>query len=147
MGNNYSVSLWLNPGQLTGYTTTFFGAKNMDNWVSLLPEGNDGVNNNTMIWTASTSGWYNAGTDMQINTGEWTHLAFTVNNGRITIYVNGKQKFSGEGFPNVFTTADGTFGLGVNFWDVPYKGLMDELRIYHGELTADEIANLVEIKE
>lgn len=147
VGNNYSVSLWLNPGQLTGYTTTFFGAKNMDNWVSLLPEGNDGVNNNTMIWTASTSGWYNAGTDMQINTGEWTHLAFTVNNGRITIYVNGKQKFSGEGFPNVFTTADGTFGLGVNFWDVPYKGLMDELRIYHGELTADEIANLVEIKE
>ncbi|WP_328285299.1 LamG-like jellyroll fold domain-containing protein [Paenibacillus alkaliterrae] len=138
--STYSVSLWVNPDQLTEFTTTFFGARDTNNWVSLLPKGHGWVNNDTMVWSGTA--WYDAGTGMKIKAGEWSHLAFTVNNGSITVYVNGVQKFSRTGFPNVFTTADGSFSLGVNWWDTPYKGLMDELRIYETALTADEIAGL-----
>ncbi|MCF2940933.1 LamG domain-containing protein [Paenibacillus alkaliterrae] len=138
--NVYSVSLWLNPEQLTDFTTTFFGARDGNNWVSLLPRGHGWVNNDTMIWSGTA--WYDAGAGMKVKAGVWSHLAFTVNNGSIVVYVDGVQKFSGTGFPNVFTTTDGSFSLGVNWWDTPYKGLIDELRIYEVALPAEEIANL-----
>jgi arabinan endo-1,5-alpha-L-arabinosidase len=93
-----------------------------------------------MVWSGTA--WYDALTGMQIPRNQWTHLAFTVQDGTITVYVNGVQKFSRTGFPNVFTTTTGTFGLGVNWWDVPYKGLMDDVQVYDSALTADQIAAL-----
>lgn len=142
--NTYSVSIWLKPEALTDFTTSFFGAQDTNNWISLVPRtGLGGVNNNAMVWSGSTT-WYDAHTGTKLSTGEWTHLAFTVNNGSIALYVNGEQKFNRSGFPNVFTNTSGTFGLGVNWWDVPYKGLMDELQVYEGALSAQEIAKLAQ---
>jgi arabinan endo-1,5-alpha-L-arabinosidase len=136
--NRYSVALWVKPDQLTRFTTTFFGARDPNNWVSLVPMGP--VGDQTMVWSGTA--WYDAPTGMQIKAGEWTHLVLTVQDGTIKVYVNGVQKFSGTNFPNVFTTTNGVFSLGVNWWDVPYKGLMDEVRVYESALTADEIAAL-----
>jgi arabinan endo-1,5-alpha-L-arabinosidase len=138
--NTYTVSLWVNPDQLTEFSPTFFGAKNSDSWVSLLPKGHAWVNNASMVWSGTA--WYDAGLGMNIPVGQWSHLVFTVNNGALNVYVNGVKKFSGTGFPNVFTTNTGVFSLGVNWWDAPYKGLMDELRIYEVALTADQVASM-----
>ncbi|WP_416151886.1 lipocalin-like domain-containing protein [Salipaludibacillus sp. HK11] len=95
--SDYSVSLWVNPEELTTYTTTFFGARDEDNWVSLVPRGPDG-----------------------------------------------EETFVVSEFPNIFTTSGGSFSLGVNWWDPPFKGMMDELRIYDGAIDAEEIAELAE---
>ncbi|HEU5103960.1 MAG TPA: LamG-like jellyroll fold domain-containing protein [Roseiflexaceae bacterium] len=141
-GNIYSVALWVKPDQLTMFTTTFFGAKDPNSWVSLVPMGGDFVNQNTMVWSGTA--WYDASTGMQIPAGDWTHLAFTVQDGTIKVYVDGSQKFSGVNFPNVFTTTNGTFALGVNWWDTPFKGQIDELRIYDSALTAEEVAALAQ---
>ncbi|WP_313638894.1 hypothetical protein [Paenibacillus sp.] len=35
--NTYTVSMWLNPKQLTDATTTFFGAASINNWISFVP--------------------------------------------------------------------------------------------------------------
>jgi arabinan endo-1,5-alpha-L-arabinosidase len=139
-GDTYSVSLWLKPEELTTFTTTFFGARDSSNWVSLVPNGP--VGGNTMVWSGSR--WYDAVTGMTINKGEWTHLAFSVDNGTIHVYVNGVEKFTGTNFPNIFTSTDASFSLGVNWWDTPYKGLMDELRIYDGALSPAEISVLAQ---
>ncbi|MBD0382155.1 LamG-like jellyroll fold domain-containing protein [Paenibacillus sedimenti] len=139
--NKYSVSLWLKPEQLTMYTTTFFGAADPNNWVSLVPNGPAG--GNTMIWSGSTR-WYDAPTGLTVKTGEWTHLAFSVDNGTIIVYVNGVPKFTGTNFSNIFTTTNASFSLGVNWWDTPFKGLMDELRIYEGALTPSQVTNLAQ---
>lgn len=136
----YSISLWLKPQEISAFTTTFFGARDSNNWLSLVPNGP--VGGNTMVWSGSS--WYDAVTGMTINKGEWSHLAFTVDNGTIHVYVNGVEKFSGTNFPNLFTTADASFSLAVNWWDTPYKGLMDELRIYEGALSPSEISNLAQ---
>ncbi|WP_088102977.1 family 43 glycosylhydrolase [Halalkalibacter urbisdiaboli] len=137
--NTYSVSVWLNPEEITPFTTTFFGARDGNNWVSLLPAGwSDGK---TMVWSGS-SRWYDAVLDGQIGTNKWTHLAFTVDNGEIIVYVDGVQQFSGTDFPNIFTTSDASFSLGVNWWDVPFKGLMDDLRVYEGALSPTEVTEL-----
>jgi arabinan endo-1,5-alpha-L-arabinosidase len=143
--NTYSVSLWLKPEQLTAYTTTFFGARDTNNWISLLPKGHGWVNYDTMVWSGTA--WFDAGTGIKINSGEWTHLAFTVDNGNIKVYVNGIERFNKAGFPNIFTNTNGTFSLGVNWWDTPYKGLIDELRIYEVALSGDQIADLAEINK
>jgi arabinan endo-1,5-alpha-L-arabinosidase len=60
----------------------------------------------------------------------------------VNVYVNGVKRFSGAGFPNVFTSTTAAFALGVNYWDTPYKGSMDELRIYNTALTDAQVAGL-----
>jgi len=137
-GDAYSVSVWLKPEQLTMYTTTFFGARNPDNWVSLVPRGPAG--GQTMVWSGSA--WYDGAAGLTIPTGEWSHLAFTVDGGELVVYVNGEERFRGANFPHVFTVPDAVFALGVNWWDPPYQGLMDELRIYEGALQPYEVAAL-----
>lgn len=140
--NKYSVSLWLKPQQLTMYTTTFFGATDTNNWVSLVPNGPAG--GNTMVWSGSGR-WYDAPAGMTIKPGEWTHIAFSVDNGTIVMYVNGAPKFTGTNFPNIFTSTNASFSLGVNWWDTPFNGLMDELHIYDGALTPAQVNSLAEI--
>src|SRR5699024_6709118 len=50
----YTVSVWLKPEKLTQHTTTFFGSKDENHWVSLVPMGEDGE---TLVWSGSAS-WY-----------------------------------------------------------------------------------------
>ena len=138
--NSYTVALWVKPAQLTALTPTFFGARTPDAWVSLLPMGHGFVNGATMLWSGTA--WYDAGSGMNVPAGQWSHLAFSVNNGAVNVYVNGVRRFSGASFPNVFTTVSGVFALGVNWWDAPYKGAMDELRIYNRALSDAEVAGL-----
>ncbi|MBU7594304.1 family 43 glycosylhydrolase [Metabacillus halosaccharovorans] len=143
--NKYTVSFWLNPEELTDNTTTFFGARNSDNWVSIVPRGGDWVSNNTMLWSTNDGIWTDGNTNVKIPENEWSHFAFTVDNGKLDVYINGVNSYTQEGFGNVFTTTDGVFGLGVNFWDQPFKGKIDELLIYESmALSADEIASYVE---
>ena len=138
--NNYTVALWLKPAQLTAFTPTFFGARTTDSWISLLPRGHDFVNGASMLWSGTA--WYDAGLGMNIPVGRWSHLAFTVRNGAINVYVDGVKKFSGANFPNVFTNSSAVFALGVNWWDTPYKGSMDDLRIYGSALSDADVAGL-----
>jgi arabinan endo-1,5-alpha-L-arabinosidase len=139
-GNTYTVALWLKPAQLTAFSTTFFGARTTDSWISLLPMGHGFVNGASMLWSGTA--WYDAGLGMNIPVGRWSHLAFTVKNGAVNVYVDGVKKFSGAGFPNVFTTTTGVFALGVNWWDTPYRGSMDDLRIYGSALADADVAAL-----
>ena len=139
-GNHYTVAMWLKPAQLTAFTTTFFGARTGDAWISFLPRGHDFVGGASMLWSGTA--WYDAGLGMNIPAGQWSHVAFTVKSGAVNVYVNGAKRFSGTNFPNVFTTTNGVFALGVNWWDTPYKGSMDDLRIYGSALTDTEISSI-----
>ncbi|WP_157077283.1 family 43 glycosylhydrolase [Robertmurraya korlensis] len=46
--DSYSVALWLKPEQLTPFTTTFFGARDATNWLSLVPMG--WQSNDDLVW-------------------------------------------------------------------------------------------------
>lgn len=143
--NRYSVSLWLNPTELMQFSTTFFGAMTDVSWISLIPSGP--IDQETMLWSGSDlgTGWYDASSGMAIPDNEWSNVAFTVDEGVISFYINGELKFQGEGFPDIFTKSGSVFSLGVNYWDVPYKGLMDELLVYNDYvLTDNQIANYYE---
>lgn len=134
-GHSYTVSLWVKPEKLTTFTTTFFGATSQENWISLVPSGHEGVNHETLVWSGEQ--WYDAATGLKIKENEWSHIAFTVDDGNINIYVNGEKTFSGKDFPHVFTTPEAVFSLGVNYWDEPFQGYIDELLVYN-ELALSE---------
>jgi arabinan endo-1,5-alpha-L-arabinosidase len=137
---NYSFTLWLNPAALTAYSTSFFGWASTESWISLLPNG---FGEDTMLWSGTA--WYDAHTGEQIPLNTWTQLAVVVNGGDATVYINGEQKFSGSNFPDVFTPAETAhFALGVNYWDVPFAGMVDELKIYGEAVTAEDIVELYE---
>ncbi|WP_246281294.1 LamG-like jellyroll fold domain-containing protein [Saccharibacillus qingshengii] len=139
-GSSYSVALWVKPEELTSFTPTFFGAKDETHWLSLLPKGS--VGDQTMLWGGSAS-WYDGVTGLKIPAGKWSHLAFSVNEGTLTVYVDGERKFSGTGFPDLFAEgAESTFALGVNWWDAAFKGQLDELNVYQGALTPEQAAEL-----
>lgn len=138
---SYSVALWLNPAQLTNYSTAFFGYASASSWVSLVPRGHGGVGENTMLWSGTA--WYDAGIGQRVPLNSWSHLAFVVSSGNLKIYLNGQQVFSGNNFPNVFGTGGAPgFALGVNFWDTPFKGMLDEVNIYHEAITGEEVLQL-----
>lgn len=123
--NSYSISLWLNPEELTDYTPAFFGFGKDASWISIAPQA---VNGQTMVWSGEE--WYDGLTGGTIAVSTWSHIVLTVDNGAVKVYIDGVVKHEGEGFPNVFEGNTGQFALGVNFWDVAYKGMIDELKIY-----------------
>ena len=138
--DNYTVSLWLNTEERTQHSTSFFGAARDDKWVSVLPGGNSAFQNEAMVWSGVE--WYDASTGLKIEDGNWYNFTFTVNDGGIEVFINGEREFEGEGFPDVFSDTDSVFSLAVNWWDTPYQGLMDELKIYNQVLTDSEIKEL-----
>src|SRR5690606_12716213 len=124
--------------------TTFFGARATNSWISFIPSGHDNFDKAAMLWSGEQ--WYDAPTGFQLKPNEWTHVAFSVDKGKVDIYIDGVNKFSSTGFPNVFTTDDAVFALGVNYWDTPYKGFMDELLVYENMvLTEEEIQEYSEL--
>jgi arabinan endo-1,5-alpha-L-arabinosidase len=66
-----------------------------------------------------------------------------VNNSRLDLYLNGALVNTMNGFPDVFTPAAATqFALGVNFWDTPYNGLVDELKLYDEAIALENVQQL-----
>jgi len=138
--NQYVVSIWLKPEEITQFTSTFFGLRTVNDWVSLVVSGP--VNGNTMIWSGSNR-WYDVPAGFTIPVNEWSHVTFAVDEGYVVLYVNGQVVFEGTNFPDVFTTAESQFALGVNYWDVPFEGMMDDLRVFDNmTLTEEEVQEL-----
>ncbi len=139
-GSEYTVSLWLRPDRLTSFTTAFFGAASPESWVSLVPQGHTGVGGSTMLWSGTR--WYDAGTGQTLPLDQWSHVAFVVDGGSVVVYIDGVKRFQGTGFPDVFSSAGAQFGIGVNWWDAPFTGDVDELNVWSTALTAQDVAEL-----
>ena len=142
--HQYSVSFWLRPDVFTPFTTAFFGASNPSSWVSFVPSwGDDAV---TRLWSGTA--WYDADPGGRIPGGEWSHIVFTVDNGEVILYIDGEVRFTGQNYPNVFGSGQTTyFGIGVNHWDTPFNGAMDELKIYSDTIDAELVQQLYQEKD
>lgn len=143
--NDYSVSMWLKPESFTDYTSVFFAGASANAWLSYVPSmASTGL---TRLWANNGAFFDNAELDSRIPAKEWTHVAFTVdgtNGDVLKMYVNGELQLETGGFPRVFTVPGETneFALGVNYWDTPYNGAIDELKIFNGAISAEEIKAL-----
>lgn len=136
--HDYTISMWLNPSAVTNFTTTFFGAVDGENWISLMPSDGSQIK----LWANNGVYYDDAVTSVAATTNKWTHVAITVDEGTVTLYIDGEAKVSADDFPDIFSGNTNSFYLGVNWWDTPYNGMMDELKVYDNTLSADAIASL-----
>ncbi len=153
----YTVSFWMNPTAIQAFVPGFFAAVNefesaevpgeyySDQWINLLAQSWDG---NTMLWShyvdADNDRWFDGSAGIRINEGEWTHVAFSVNQGFVRVMLNGVEMFAGGNLTDMFTGAgnEGVFTLGTNYWDASFNGMFDELKIYDAAMVAEEVAAL-----
>jgi len=142
----YTVSFWINPATITPFTTGFFGAVNEQvdpnngfrfstQWLSFLPQSWDG---NTMLWSGSER-FFDGSAGRRIPAGVWSHMAFSVNRGVVSVYIDGVRRFNAGTLTDFFSARPGIFALGVNYWDAPFDGVIDELKVYEASLSAAEI--------
>ena len=137
--HTYAVSMWLNPAQLNKYVTALFGYASNSSWTSVLPGGQNDYEK-MVLWSGEA--WFDGRTDYVMPKGEWTHLAYTVNGGNVKVYINGEEQFSGGNFPDIFSVPTTKFAIGVNFWDTPFVGAIDELKFYDEAITAQDVVDL-----
>lgn len=137
--SRYSVTFYTYPTAHHEHSTLFFGARNPDQWVSVVPYGHTGQ---TMVWSGSES-WYDGPAPNRIELNEWHHLALVVDGEHLAFYINGELAYEGLGFNDYFSNGDAYFGLGVNHWDVPFEGYISDFKVYKGALAQNEIEDLI----
>lgn len=97
--------------------------------------------------------WQAGGTaelvDAEGNWAGWTNITYSVDAGVVTAYINGEKVDAVPGtlsadtaIINTVTDATRLF-IGVNAWDAPLNGAMDNLYIYDRALTQDDVKELI----
>jgi arabinan endo-1,5-alpha-L-arabinosidase len=144
---DYSIAFWVNPAASENHTSIFYaytGTGTSDAaWISIVPRLP--AQSAASIWShIQGSGGSHitaaAGT-APLTLNEWSHIAVTVASGVSTIYINGHAGTTlANPVHDVFSAGGANFLLGVNFWDAPFRGLIDELYIFDGKvLTQEEV--------
>ncbi|MBQ7573080.1 MAG: family 43 glycosylhydrolase [Clostridia bacterium] len=112
-------------------------------WVSIAPQGWQAtLDNGPMVWSRDVAGG-NAWNDLytadnkKFTLNAWHNVTVTAVGTAGTIYVDGTKIAEG----NIADVIDGTTKMfvGVNFWDTPLNGAVDNIRIYNSALTAAQV--------
>lgn len=168
VGETYTIAFWINPARFSNFGpfiqigSDLLSTNNTATWLNITKTDWDG-DSAPVIWSRNEAldawPWYqkayfSCGGGYQIPKNEWTHIAVTVDGSKpgmdpvlntevagtvhSQLYINGE--LFGEG-----PVAKGTFSgdakvyVGINCWDIIFKGLMDDIKIYDKVLTADEV--------
>lgn len=137
----YSISFWIKsedlnrkyPGILAKYETNHYGPYDFDLHY-----------NKANIWISDGHGGYSSiDSNTTIQQNKWTHIAYTVNYNKLRIYINGRLDITAT-IPIMTQNGDKvTIGrqslMFSPYYDLEFKGYVDEVRIYDRELTATEI--------
>ncbi len=145
---DYTILFWVNVGNFTNHTPTIFAYTNKG-WISFfVPKPWWRGEGEPAIWSSpEPQKWstYNVGSLISKDT--WYHIAIVVDGGVPSMYVNGSpvelESIEGIPLPDIFTEAsDCIVALGVNYWDEPFNGLIDELFIFDRPLKPHEIKTI-----
>ncbi len=145
---SFTISAWVNTAEKINFQPVFFAPVDFDNYVTSGTNYNDfasgGIVNYKTIWY-----WLDKNTscssslqDLPLNT--WTHIVLTFDDsGEAILYYNG-EVLSQRNIPDY---TSGTYEnmpiyLGINFFDVSFKGLMDDVAVYNRALSPIDVAAL-----
>ncbi len=124
---DYTIEAWIKPNQFSW----------LDGIVSRYQGGGYG-------WTVRLSSSYpynkvsfnESDANYILNTNEWYHIAAVNEAGVNTLYINGiPYAIAGSNLPNT----SGTIGIGVDYSERWWNGLIDEVKIWKTALTATQI--------
>ncbi|MGN0182093.1 MAG: family 43 glycosylhydrolase [Candidatus Ornithomonoglobus sp.] len=150
-GGNYTVSFDEYLIEDTQFSPWLFMINYTDNapdltdentkWISILHHSHfTDLTQAPLVWSrdASIGSWpfTYSGTNV-IGLNEWHNITVSVSGTACTLYVDGTKAAEGE-IVNIIDDTTRMF-LGVNAWDAPINGAIDNLRIYNKALSASQV--------
>ncbi|MBD2867129.1 LamG-like jellyroll fold domain-containing protein [Paenibacillus arenilitoris] len=135
--NEMTLSTWVYWRGGSQWQRIFDFGNNTNQYLFLSPRSG----NNTLRFAIKNGGGEQTVQTSQLAANQWVHVAVTLGGGSAKLYVGGELKATNNGV----TIKPGDFKPGVHyigksqFADPLYNGMIDEFRIYHSVLSADEI--------
>ncbi len=149
----YTLEAWIKPTGNTQYNYIIAkGAPNLQYTMELLnSQFNPAftLNGVTIDFTGASEYWSRLVLLNTLQTGVWTHLAITYKSGEgINVYINGNLAHHASA-SGLLTHVSGDLRLGVllnDTYQLYFKGLMDDVRIWKTALTADQIKSSMNVE-
>jgi len=146
---NYTISFAVKtatPNQ--GVTpAVFVGAKDqtVESWLAVKTGDWGSGSNGPMVWSKTDGSYYDlpAGDDAIVSSltaNTWANVAVVIDGAAGKIYVDGKKTYEGT-VAAVISSATKVF-LGVNAWDTPFEGAIDNLSIINTNIDAATVKAL-----
>lgn len=136
---------------LGSYSVAFFARLNefRGDYFEFISQGSSGgpgfyIGKNTANGFRLTDSWINPGIAM-IAVGEWHHIALSCDatDNISTLYIDGSAAGSlGNSFPTTPAGSNTRLGRQFSPYDEFFPGDLDEVRVYSGALSADEVLAL-----
>ena len=140
---NFTMEALVRPNKFGRLISTLMGIEGH----FLLRFGDSGIPDNQLQVACNTN---RTNSDLQVQTGVWTHIAVAFDNGNVTVYMNGVPKLSenvGRSSVNLgakhHNEEDGSrvFWIGYSYaGDRYFDGDISEVRIWNRTLTKEEIS-------
>lgn len=149
IGSAYTVSCWVKPDGTIAENMPILalGYHTPEYWTAVA--GNKTGTNTCKIWTNdkvnSKFAWSTLGT-VTIPSGEWSMLTLSQNGGTLSMYLNGNL-IGTAAAPEIMTGENAAIDLGVNNWDTPFAGQVDDVSVYNTSLTAAQVRYLYDGKD
>lgn len=146
IGENYTVSCWLNPEQNVAANTPalFLGNDTPEQWVAVSGDSSDTFK----VWTNETKdsqfNWKMV-TSLTIPAAKWSMVTLTQSGNELKAYVNGNLIGSGTA-SKALAGENQDIYLGVSKWDPAFTGLVDDTVIYDKVLNGEEVRKLYDGK-
>lgn len=138
----YSIGFMMKANAIKQYTPALFinsGDASSESWLNA-PVGWK-EDKTAMIWSkgADAYGDIVSAASANLKENEWQSIIISADGaGKASLYVDGAKTAAGD-VKNTVGEATNTY-LGVNYWDTPFNGLIDEVYIYNGTALSDEEA-------
>ena len=159
LGSSYTVSTWIKPDNAKAFHSNGsilglgYGDSKKENWMSVSGNYNSGEDGSkARVWGNLTkTGRFDSNakeyelktqTEFTAEEKQWMMLTITQLQNTVSFYVNGELVNVFEVKDEVMNGADQGINLGVNFWDLEFDGLYDDVNIYDTALHADQVRAL-----
>lgn len=141
---SYTVAHWVNMTNMPDWTPSFF-AQNNDNFTGFMLNTDWENKAHLRAHNGEEDLWDDRDTGYVLSTGEWTHIVYTVDQGDLTMYINGEVVYEGTDYLDVFDSEQVEFALGISPFDEPLTGKLDELVIFDRAVAAEVVTDLYEV--
>lgn len=138
----FSIEFKMKANEFTQFTSVIFinsGSKDNESWISA-PIGYQ-ADGNTMVWSKTNSEYIDMLSTQTLTNGKWHHIILTADGENGTLYIDGVKTASGK-IADIISSDTNTY-LGVNYWDTPFNGYIDNLNVYNGTVLTSEQVSLI----
>ncbi|WP_373494068.1 LamG-like jellyroll fold domain-containing protein [Aquiflexum sp.] len=133
-----SIAAWVNPN-VVGRNTVI---SKSDGNVFELTLNNDGIIDFYLNRGSADSYRLRSKYNYTRDIGNWIHVTATFDGSNSKIYINGIEDVSGSSSPFTIGTFSGDLSIAANGTIQRFKGSLDDLRLYSGVLSVNEIEDL-----